>query len=67
MTRMGTPPRPRPLSEGTRRPPRRYAAGRRCATDGCDVRLATYNPADHCYVHAPRIRRRARGRKDDTT
>lgn len=32
----------------------------------CGTVLSRYNPADQCYVHAPRVRRRLRGQKVDT-
>jgi hypothetical protein len=25
---------------------------RRCATEGCSVRLSRYNPTSHCSIHA---------------
>jgi len=25
---------------------------RRCASDGCSVRLSRYNPTSHCSIHA---------------
>jgi hypothetical protein len=32
--------------------PRTYGAGRRCAADGCDTILSSYNPSALCSLHA---------------
>jgi hypothetical protein len=32
-------------------PVRSFGSRRVCAAPGCQVRLSTYNPARHCYVH----------------
>ena len=39
-----------------------YGTGRRCAEDGCDARLSTYNRLEYCYQHWPFKPARNRGR-----
>ena len=44
------------------RPPRRFAAGRKCAESDCETRLSVYNESDYCSLHRVGVETRKRRR-----
>jgi hypothetical protein len=51
-----------PIS-GHVRPSRTFKPGRRCRHEGCGTILSIYNEDAYCYLHAPMVTPRTRGRK----